>query len=191
MSRTFRLGLFIVSTLVILGVGVFLICSRQFLFSSTYQLKTTFKNVAGLIDGAEVRVGGVHTGTIKRIDLPTEPDGAMTMLLEMETSTHKVIRTDSVASIQTEGLLGDKYVEVSFGSASAPAVGVGGTIASKPPLEMADLMNKTSEIMDTMKQTMSNVQESSDSLKEIGSKINQGTGTIGALVNDKKVYEQL
>ena len=60
MSRAFRLGLFIVGTLAILVAGVFLIGDKQFLFSSTYALKTTFKNVGGLNNGAEVRVGGVN-----------------------------------------------------------------------------------------------------------------------------------
>src|SRR5205823_4647103 len=58
MSRAFRLGLFIVGTLAILVAGVFLIGDKQFLFSSTYPLKTTFKSVGGLNNGAEVRVGG-------------------------------------------------------------------------------------------------------------------------------------
>ena len=78
MSRAFRLGLFIVGTLAILVAGVFLIGDKQFLFSSTYPLKTTFKSVGGLNNGAEVRVGGVHQGTVKQIQLPQQADGEMT-----------------------------------------------------------------------------------------------------------------
>src|SRR5438105_3827888 len=151
MARAFRLGLFIVSTLAILAAGIFLIGQRQFLFSSTYQLTTTFKNVAGLNDGAEVRVGGIHKGTVKQIRLPAQPGGEMTVLMDLERSTKKVIRTDSVASIQTEGLLGNKYVEVSFGSNQAPTITDGGSIASAPTLDIADLMRKTNDIMDTTK----------------------------------------
>ena len=116
MSRSFRLGLFIVSTLVILGIGVFLIGDKQLLFSSTYQLKTNFKNVVGLDPGAEVLVGGVAKGSVKRIELPPAPGGDVTVVMKMEKSTRRIIRADSVASIQTEGLLGDKYVTISFGS---------------------------------------------------------------------------
>src|SRR5436189_5029999 len=114
MSRAFRLGVFIVLTLAVLAAGVFLIGDRQFLFSSTYQVKATFKNVAGLNNGAAVRVGGIHKGTVKRIQLPAQPGGEMTVLMDLESATKKVIRTDSVASTQTEGLLGSKYVEISF-----------------------------------------------------------------------------
>src|SRR5947208_5865262 len=60
MSRAVRLGIFIVFTLAILAAGIFLIGNRQFLFSSTYILKAPFKNVAGLNNGAEVRVGGIN-----------------------------------------------------------------------------------------------------------------------------------
>src|SRR6184192_284592 len=134
MSRTFRLGLFIVSTLAILAAGVFLIGERQFLFSSTYQIKTTFKNVTGLNPGAEVRVGGIHNGTVKQILLPTRPDGGMTVVMNLKQSTSQVVKKDSVASIQTEGLLGDKYIAVSFGSSTAPEIQKGDTIASEPPI---------------------------------------------------------
>jgi phospholipid/cholesterol/gamma-HCH transport system substrate-binding protein len=191
MSRAFRLGVFIVLTLSILAAGVFLIGSRQFLFSSTYNLKASFKNVAGLANGAEVRVGGIHKGTVKEIQLPVQPGGEMTVVMGMEKSTRKVIRKDSVAAIQTEGLLGNKYVEVTFGSENASNVEDGSSIDSQPPLDISDLIQKTNGILDSTKQTMVNVQESSDHFKDISSKIDKGEGTMGALVNDKKIYEQL
>ena len=191
MSRAVRLGIFIVFTLAILAAGIFLIGNRQFLFSSTYQLKATFKNVAGLNNGAEVRVGGINKGTVKQIQLPTQPDGEMTVVMAMERSTQRVIRQDSVASIQTEGLLGNKYVEISFGTDNAPNVSEGSTIKAVPPLDISDLMKKTNEILDTTRQTMLNVQESSDHFKEISDKINRGDGTVGALINNKHFYEEL
>ena len=191
MSRAFRVGVFVVGTLAILGVGIFLIGNKQLLFSSTYELKSTFKNVAGLNNGAEVRVGGIHKGTVTQIQLPTRSDGEMTVHMKMESSTGKVIKKDSMASIQTEGLLGSKYVEISFGSDTAPQVENGVTIASVPPLDISDLIKKTNDILDSTKQTLSNVQESTGHLKEISSKIDQGKGTMGALVNDKTFYEQL
>jgi phospholipid/cholesterol/gamma-HCH transport system substrate-binding protein len=184
MSRAFRLGLFVVSALLILTTGVFLIGRRQLLFSSTYDLSATFKNVAGLITGADVRVGGVQRGTVKRIELPGQPDGDMTVVLRMDRSTDRVIRKDSVASIQTEGLLGDKYVDVSFGSEQAPRVRNGDRIAGAPTVDLSDLMKKAGDIVGSM-------QDGAAQLKEIGSKINHGEGTIGALVNDKQIYEQL
>jgi phospholipid/cholesterol/gamma-HCH transport system substrate-binding protein len=73
MSRVARLGLFIVATLAILATGVFIIGSQEYRFRSTYQLKAQFDNVAGLAAGADVRVGGVHSGTVESIALPHRP----------------------------------------------------------------------------------------------------------------------
>ena len=184
MSRAFRVGVFVVATLAILGTGVFLIGDQQLLFSSTYQLKATFKNVAGLNNGGEVRVGGIHKGTVRQIQLPARSDGGMTVVMNIENSTRKVIKKDSVASIQTEGLMGSKYVEISFGSDSAPQVENGETIAGAPPLDISDLIQKTNGILDA-------VQDSTSHIKDISSKIDQGTGTMGALVNDRKMFDQL
>ena len=191
MSRALRLGIFIVCTLAILVAGVFLIGEKQFLFASVYRLNANFKNVAGLNNGAEVRVGGIHKGTVKWIQLPVRPDGEVTVTMAMESATKKVIRVDSVASIQTEGLLGSKYVEISFGSDSAPSVNDGTTIKTVPPLDVSNLMEKANDILDSTKQTMFNVQAGTGNFRSISSKINQGEGTIGALINDKKVYEEI
>jgi len=119
MSRAFRLGVFIVGTLTILVMGIFLIGDRQLLFSPTYKLHSTFKTVAGLNEGAEVRVGGIHKGTVRQIQLPAQSAGGMTVVMDMERSTRHIIKKDSVASIQTEGLLGNKFVQISLGSDNA------------------------------------------------------------------------
>src|SRR5437870_10338207 len=74
MSRAFRLGVFIVIALLIFAAGVFWIGNKQFLFHSTYRLNAEFQNVAGLNGGAEVRVGGIHEGTVRQIQLPIRPN---------------------------------------------------------------------------------------------------------------------
>ena len=147
--------------------------------------------MSGLNNGAAVRVGGIHKGTVKQIQLPSGPTGGMTVVMEIEQSTRKVIKQDSVAAIQTEGLLGNKYVEISFGSAEAPAVHTGDTIRSAPPVDIADLVRQTHEVLGATQEAVSNVQESTAHLKEISSKIDSGQGTLGALVNDKTAYRQL
>ena len=191
MPRAVRLGIFIFGTLSILAAGIFLIGNKGFLFTSTYRLQASFKNVAGLNNGAEVRVGGIHKGTVRKIELPRQSNGEMTVVMDMESSTRNVIKKDSIAAIQTEGLLGNKYVEISFGSENAAKVMNGETIGSAVPQDISDVLKKTSEILDTTKQAMGSMQESTENLKAISSKINQGEGTLGALVNDRKMYDQL
>src|SRR5579862_5278857 len=119
MSKTLRLGMFIVATLCILALGVFLIGRQESRFLSTYQARADFENVVGLNEGAEVRVGGIHKGVVRHIKLPSKPDGKVVVVMDLEAATRRLVKKDSVASIKSEGLLGDKYVEVSFGSAEA------------------------------------------------------------------------
>ena len=191
MSRAARLGAFIIATLAILAAGVFIIGSKQYLFSPTYRLKAQFATVVGLDAGAEVRIGGVHTGTVREIDLPTKPTDKITVLMDLQRSTHSIVKQDSVASIETEGLLGNEYVAISFGSEQAKNVKDGDTIGSEAPLVIADLMKKADGILVTSQEALNNVTVVTANLSSISTKINQGQGTIGALVNDKKVYTQL
>jgi MlaD protein len=163
MSRTFRLGIFIVGTLLILAAGVFLIGDKEFLFSSTFPLKADFQNVAGLNVGADVRVGGLREGTIQRIELPSRPDEKIAVVMKMHDSTRNIIRKDSVASIKTEGLLGDKYVEVSFGSKEAPQVQDGDAIRSVSPVDLAEV---ASSVAAQSKAVLTAVQEDVEALKK-------------------------
>jgi phospholipid/cholesterol/gamma-HCH transport system substrate-binding protein len=190
MSQAFRLGLFIVAALAVLFTGVFLIGSREALFQRTYPVKTEFENVAGLADGADVRVGGLHEGTVKQIQLPKRPDGKITVSMELDKATHDVIKKDSVASIKSEGLIGDKYVEISFGSDNAAALKSGDTIGSQPPLDMSNLVKKADQLLDTAKSAVTDLDGTASNLQAISSKINEGKGTVGALINDKTIYQK-
>jgi len=138
MSTAFRVGVFVVMALAFLFVGVFLIGNKDFLFSSTYRLQAEFQNVAGLNNGAAVRIGGIHQGTVKEIDLPSQPDEKVTVIMNVKSETRNIIKKDSRASIKTEGVLGDKYVEISFGSPKAEPIGENGTIASETQRDMSE-----------------------------------------------------
>src|SRR5205814_3081159 len=83
-----------------------------------------------------------------------------------------------------EGLVGNKYVELSFGSAHASLVEDGDTLQSVPPLELADVVKKTNDVLEAAKGSLGELQS-------IGEKINSGQGTMGALVNDKKIYQEM
>lgn len=191
MSRVARLGIFIVATLAILATGVFLIGSKEYLFSSTYQLKTQFSNVAGLAAGADVRVGGVHSGTVESIQLPHHPGEKVTVVMKLEKTTHEIVKQDSIASIETEGLLGNQYMAISFGAPGQPDVRAGDMLASRQPLEMSDLLIKTSGILDSSQQSVQNVTQATAHLNAVSAKIDSGQGTVGALVNDKQLYNNL
>ena len=183
MSRAFWVGIFVSGALLILAGGVFLIGRKEFLFSSRYRLKAEFSNVAGLVQGAEVRVGGVRQGTVGDITLPKRPGDKVIVSVDLNSATQNIVKKDSTAAIESEGLLGSKYVEVSFGSNDAEKLKDGDTIASEPPLDISDLIKTSSEVLDSARNAMQNAES-------ITAKIDQGEGTIGALVNDKRMYNQ-
>jgi phospholipid/cholesterol/gamma-HCH transport system substrate-binding protein len=191
MSRAARLGAFFITALTVLVSGIFIIGGRQYLFSSTYRLNTQFGSVVGLDSGADVRVGGVHSGSVRSVELPSKPTDKITVWMDLNQSTRKIIKQDSVATIETEGLLGDEYVAISFGSAHGANVVDGGTIGSEPPLEMSALFKKANLILDSSQAALTNVTVAAANLSSITTKIDKGQGTIGALVNDKKIFTQL
>jgi len=156
MSRAARLGAFIIATLTILVLGIFVIGGKQYLFSSTYQLKAQFDNVGGL--GCWRRCASRRSSQWNRSQhrATSQPGEKVTVTMDLAKSTHEIIKQDSVATIETEGLLGNQFLAISFGSAGKGDVRDGDMIASLPPLEMSDLFQKTSDILDSSKQAIHN-----------------------------------
>jgi phospholipid/cholesterol/gamma-HCH transport system substrate-binding protein len=191
MSRVARLGAFIFGALLILTFIVFRIGDKDFLFSKTYRLQAPFDNVAGLGNGAEVRLGGVRVGTVDFIQLPGHAGEKVLVVMKLESSTRKLIRKNSVVAIETEGLLGSKYATIVGGSQEAPTVEDGDTLQSQPPLEFADLIRKTDVILDSTQSALKNVTDATGDMRSITSKIDQGQGTAGALINNREIYNDM
>src|SRR5262249_13752027 len=154
MSRTLRLGAFILSALIVFTLIVFWIGERQFVFTRTFHINAPFDNVAGLDEGAPVRVGGVRVGTVQHIILPAQPGDKITVEMELQHSTREVIKKDSVASIETEGLLGARYAAISFGSPEAEPVHDGDFIDSQAPFDYAGLARNMGELITTTKEAV-------------------------------------
>ena len=167
MTQSFRLGFFILAALAVLSVGTFLIGRQNMDFGSYYQVRSDFQTVAGLNEGADVRVGGIHKGKVRSIRLPKKPDGQVSVYMDLEKETQAIVKKDSVASIQSEGLLGDKYVEISFGSVGAERLKGGETLESQPPFDVSDLFQKANRILDTSQGALESMQGVTDNLNLI------------------------
>src|SRR5262245_3409517 len=198
MSSRVRLGAFVLGALIIFGVIAFWIGDERFVFTRTYRLSAAFDNVAGLDEGAQVRAGGVRVGTVQRIVLPRQPGDRITVEMELERASRDVIKKDSIASIETEGLLGAKYAAVSFGSGDSEQVQDGDVLDSRPPFDYSELARNVSELIgstkdavDSSKVAIGNINEASGDLKSIAGKINAGQGTLGALINDQSAYRNM
>jgi phospholipid/cholesterol/gamma-HCH transport system substrate-binding protein len=190
MKNHFRMGVFILVAVAIGSAGIFLIGRQELKFVSTYEVRSEFENVAGLTEGAEVRVGGIHRGTVRSIHLPGRPDGKVTVLMVLAADTRAIVKKDSVASIQSAGLLGDKFVELSFGSVDAERLKDGETLDSQAPLDVSELFQKANQILDSTQGELESVQGVTENLNQITAKINTGHGTVGKLINDGTLYQQ-
>ncbi|HMF78177.1 MAG TPA: MlaD family protein [Bryobacteraceae bacterium] len=190
MLQSVRLGLFIVLTLAILATGIFLIGSKQSIWQSTYIAKAEFQNVGGLNEGADVRIGGIRRGSVQHIQLPQDPKGKVTIVMSLGEDTRNIVRLDSMTMIKSEGLLGDKYVEISFGSRDASKLNGGEILKSVPPFDISNIFGKTDGILDSAKVAVDRVQDAAGNISEITAKINQGKGTAGALLNDRTMYKE-
>lgn len=145
MLRLVLTGAFVLGGLALFAVGLFMIGERRQLFADKFTIYTEFARVTGLQPGAPVRVAGMNAGEVKDIRVPASPAAKFRVELEIGEKLHGLVRADSVASIQTEGLVGGMFLSVSTGTEQAPPAPAKSTIPSREPFEMADLLQQMSE----------------------------------------------
>lgn len=174
----FRLGLFIIVGIILFILGIFIIGKQKNLFNPVFTLRANFNNVSGLQVGNTVRFSGINIGTIDNIVIINDSTVKVEMLIKKE--VQKFIKTDSHASIGSEGIIGDKVIVISQGYGSRQMVKSGQLIASVEPIE-------TDAIMRSLKTTADNAALASKDIAGIVEKINDGQGTLGRLIQDKKM----
>ena len=147
-----KVGLFALITLVIFLFFVFILGGESTLFKKSYSLITSFSNTAGLTQGAAVRLSGVRIGSVKGISFPNDPDISL-IKVQMDVSEDGMrrISPDSVATIQTEGLLGDKYVEIVRGKKEPPKkIEDSMQIKSYTPPQVQQLIGQSGQLIDNI-----------------------------------------
>ena len=148
--RLAAVGAFVVGGVLLFSVGLFLIGSRRMLFSDTFQVYAEFAQIAALDNGAKVRVSGMDAGEVQTIIVPSSPAGRFRVQMRVRSDLHQLIRLDSVASIQNDGLVGNKFVQIDSGTEASAAVPDKGTIQSREPFDIMQLMTKMSDTIDTV-----------------------------------------
>jgi phospholipid/cholesterol/gamma-HCH transport system substrate-binding protein len=217
-----KVGIFVVVILFLFGVGVFVIGSHQKYFQRQYALWASFSNIQGLIVGAPVSLAGLTVGRVNTIIFPEDPrEKTIKVELKIKKGVQKRIRKDSIASIQTMGLLGDKYVEISLGSPENKVLQDGDYIESAHPFDLFAYATKLEEAIDVINTILVDVREISSQVRggkgllhailydpaggelvnnlssaaksadNIVKKVERGEGTLGGIINDPTVYEDL
>lgn len=158
-SRQIGVGIFVIVGVLLFGGGLFLIGDRRQLFESSFVVGTEFANVSGLQNGANVRVSGLDAGEVLSIEVPPGPEAKFRVTMRVVERVRPLVRSDSVATIQTDGIVGNKIVAISAGSSEATVVAENGMIPSQEPLELADLLEKGSEAFDTLYESVLSVKD--------------------------------
>ncbi len=161
-SRAAIVGAFVIGGVLLFAVGLFLIGDRRMLFSDTFEVYAEFSEVAALARGAKVRVAGMDAGEVENIRVPSGPAGRFRVRMRVREDLHPLIRLDSVASIQNDGLVGNKFVQIEAGSEQSAPVPDRGTIQSREPFDIADLMQKMSDTIDTVDVMLRDVKKELD-----------------------------
>lgn len=178
-AQNFKLGLFMIAGLLIFVAAVYYIGSRQNLFGSNPMITSVFKNVNGLQAGNNVRYAGVNVGTVRDITIVNDTSIAVNFLISEKTM--KLIRRNSMATISSDGIVGSMIVNLVPGdSGDARKIQPGDTLESISKIATADMLT-------TLNTTNENAAMLTSDLLKITAAINEGRGTLGALIQDEQM----
>src|SRR5436189_98961 len=199
-----RVGVFVLVALAaFLGMG-YALGARARLFEAHYTIHAEFTEVAGLTEGATVRLAGVQIGRVTDVHLPGEPGGKVRVDLTIARRYADRIRRDSIARIETQGLLGDKVVEVTVGTAAAPPLQPGDVLLSPTGTDAArrfvGALDRIGRLVDRpgadqgllpallfepkYKETLEDLRTVTRNLRDVSDRIAGGRGALGSLIAD-------
>ena len=130
-NRNVVVGIFVVAGLLLLTLGLFLIGDRHQAFAHHVEYYAEFVNLAGISKGSKVRVAGVDTGQVTGIGIPQSPSSRFRVALRVDERLRGLVRTDSIVTIGTQGVVGDVYLSIRSGSAQASSADPLTTLPSK------------------------------------------------------------
>lgn len=177
-----RLGLFIAGGLALFVLAIFIIGKQKNLFNPVLKLTTTFYNVSGLQVGNNIRFSGINVGTVDNIVIINDSTVLVDMIIRKE--IQQFIKSDSEVAIGSEGLIGDKLLIITQGSNDAPIATKGQHLNSIEPVEL-------DAIMASLEVTAINIEVITEQLAEIMININSGEGTLGRLIQDTTIADNL
>ncbi|MEO6831660.1 MAG: MlaD family protein [Chitinophagaceae bacterium] len=172
-SQKIKIGLFVVVTALILVAGVFLIGSKQNMFTGTFNVYGNFRNTGGLQVGNAIRFGGVNVGTVKNISIINDTTVRVDMILQ--TDKREFFKQDALVTIGSDGLMGDKLLEIQPGSPGSPQLKVGGQIRTSEPTDFGVIISKFSKVAD-------NAEVITSALADMALQIKNGNGSISRLL---------
>ena len=180
MKRTyalqFKIGLLILTSLIILALAIFLMGKERRIFERKVPFEIRFSRTIGLREGAPVSLTGVRVGSVEEMTFPRDiRENYIVVRIGVVGGVAPRIRRDTVATIRTQGVLGDKFIELTGGSAQSEPLPAGSVIRSMDPLDYEALLGEGGDVLQ-------NFLEATASLKGILKSIEEGRGLLGQLV---------
>src|SRR3984893_12677601 len=200
--RYLAVGIFIIAGVTLFALGIFLVGSRHEAFSRHVLLYTEFADLDGIAKGSKVQVAGMDAGQVTKIDVPNSPSGHFRVQMKVDEQLHGLVRTDSVVTVDTEGVVGNTFLTIHSGSPSAAIAEADSVLQSKPPLSMSDLLTHGLGIMNdadaTIKQVGGELNVALDGVNGAVGNANdllvglkEGRGPAGMLLRDEKMAVQI
>ncbi|MBD0835587.1 MlaD family protein [Aestuariibaculum suncheonense] len=181
-NEKLRLGIFVILGLLLFVIAVYLIGNRQNMFVKTFTISANFTNVNGLMQGNNVRYSGINIGTVKTIFMINDSTINVNMAIDEKMVQH--IKKDAIATIGTDGLVGNMIVNIIPGKGDADMISSGDVIETYTKIG-------TSEMLNTLNVTNENAALLTVKLLNIANDISSSKGTLGMLINDTLVASNL
>jgi len=181
-----RVGIMVIIGLAIFAIGIFFISGQEGFFRRRYKLKAYVTEAAGLRQGALVSLAGVAVGDVEKIRISPYPERARAVEIVMRVARayQDQIRTDSTASIETVGLLGDSYVDITRGSPGQEVIPDRGVLKTSQEADVKRVVQNANDVI-------INLRVLSAKLNDITGQIQSGKGSVGKLVYDQTLYNRL
>ena len=173
------------------GFGLYQVAGRQWRVQPTFLVRARFETIGGLETGHRVRLQGIDAGVVEKIIPPHEPGGPVELVLRIDERLRGLVRTNAIARIVSEGLVGAKLVEVTPGRADSPRVADLDMIASEKPIEMTDLMQKAAASLARLDAATQAAEKGLGEINAITASIHRGEGSLGKLIRDDTLHQNL
>ncbi len=181
-QRAIIVGIFVFLGLAIFILTVLTLGSQKKTFEKSITVKAFFSNVNGLQKGNNIWFSGVKVGTIKKVSL--KENGKVEVDMSIEEQSVKFIPKDAKAKISSDGLIGNKIIEIYGGTSNTAALESGDVLNN-------DTLLSTDDIMKTLSKNNDNLFAITNDFKLVSSQIASGKGSVGKLLTDETLYNQL
>jgi phospholipid/cholesterol/gamma-HCH transport system substrate-binding protein len=216
MNRPLIVGVFVTAGLALFTAGLFMIGNRHEAFAQHIELYAEFANLSGITQGTKVQVAGMDAGQVEGVDIPDAPPAKFRVKIRITEKLRGLVRTDSVVTLGTEGVVGNRFLAISAGTAHAPVAAPGATLAGAEPTDISALLDQakgTIGNIDTtvlnanklvtnanglittlggnLNSTVTEVKTTVSNANELIAGIKEGRGAAGMLLRDEALADQV